>query len=95
MAEKSLDEIIDKALAEVPRPSPAQVRAVRNFFGWTQVEAGNLFGIGRSTLIDYEREGRTLPDTSVAKIGLAMKGLGIKFDGDKIILPLHPPKLKK
>lgn len=95
MPDKSLDDIMSKALANVPRPSAAQVRAIRNFFGWNQAEAASQFDVGRSTLIDYERESRTVLDTSIAKIGLAMQRLGVKFDGDKIILPPAPPKPKK
>lgn len=75
----------------IPMPTPAQIRAARNFFGWTQEEAAPRFDIGQSTLVDLERGHRDPNSVTRGKIGISLLQLGILFtDEGNMILPPEP-----
>lgn len=77
--------------AKIPEPSPAQIRAVRSYFKWTQKQAGVELGINDQTLMRIEKHG-TPHKPTLNTIVLNIQRLGLKFDGDgNLILPPEPP----
>lgn len=85
------NQIIPQNIPDIPLPTVAQIRAVRNYFGWNQTEAAGRFDVGPNTLMDMERGARDPQTTTRHKIGLAMMRLGIRFDAGAVILPPDPP----
>jgi transcriptional regulator with XRE-family HTH domain len=45
----------------------------------TQVELAKAAGLGQSTVIDFERERRVVPPTTVAAIRAALEAAGVVF----------------
>jgi DNA-binding XRE family transcriptional regulator len=78
-------------IPSLPRPTPEQIRAARNYFGWNQDQAAEKFEVGRTTLSDLERGDRKPWGATQEKIGVALLRHGIRFDGADMILPPVPP----
>lgn len=59
--------------------SPAQSRAARGLISMTQTELAKASGLGQSTVIDFERERRSVSDQAVAAIRAALETAGVEF----------------
>jgi predicted transcriptional regulator len=74
--------------------SPEQLRAARNWLGWTQQELANLAKVGLSTIKDFESGKRTPIANNAAAIKSALESGGISFQDNAIIGPIatkNPP----
>jgi len=59
--------------------SPAQCRAARSLLDLTQSELAKAATLGLSTVVDFERERRTVSGDAVAAIRLALEKSGVEF----------------
>lgn len=82
-----VDEITEQSPAEVFLPSPRQVAAIRGYFDLTLAEAAERFGISKQTLGWLERGQRKPQNPTLMMIGLAVKQMGVKIEGDTLVLP--------
>lgn len=64
--------------------TPDQVRAARNWLGWTQPELAEKAEVGLSTLRDYERGARVPVHHNLKAIQSALEEAGIEFTADAI-----------
>lgn len=80
------------AETNIPDVTSVQVRAVRAYFGWTQKEAAEKFGINFLTLGRIEQKESPHKPT-MNTITLALLRLGLRFDatGALILPPELPP----
>lgn len=59
--------------------TPAQSRAARGLLLMTQTGLAKAAGLGQSTVIDFEKERRTVSDQAVAAIRAALEAAGVEF----------------
>lgn len=59
--------------------TPAQCRAARGLLGITQPKLAELAGFGLSTIVDFEKERRTISTTAHVRIIEALEIAGIQF----------------
>lgn len=58
---------------------PSQVRAARALISMTQGQLAAQSGVSLSTVVDFERERRTVAPPSVAAMRAALEGAGVEF----------------
>ena len=59
--------------------TPAQSRAARALIDWTQPKLAEKAGLGLSTIVDFERERRSVADQSVKAMRAALEAVGVIF----------------
>lgn len=59
--------------------TPAQARAARALISMTQGALADAAGVSLSTVVDFERERRTVAGPSVDAIQAALKASGVEF----------------
>lgn len=59
--------------------SPATCRAARALVDWKQPELASAAGLGLSTIVDFEKERRTVSDDAVTAIRTALEAAGVQF----------------
>ena len=59
--------------------TPAQSRAARGLVSMTQTDLAKAANLGQSTVIDFERERRTVSDQAKAAIRAALEAAGVVF----------------
>jgi transcriptional regulator with XRE-family HTH domain len=59
--------------------TPAQSRAARALLDWSQPQLAESAGLGLSTVVDFERSRRAVPDKTVAAIRAALEAAGVEF----------------
>jgi transcriptional regulator with XRE-family HTH domain len=59
--------------------TPAQCRAARALLDWTQPRLAEAAALGLSTVVDFERERRTVSADTLASIQRALEGAGVEF----------------
>jgi len=62
--------------------TPAQSRAARGLISMTQAGLAKASGLGQSTVIDFERERRTVSESAISAIRRALEAAGVTFDGE-------------
>lgn len=68
-------------------PSPRQLKAIRAFLDLSREEFAVKGSISKSAIMDYENGSRGTARATLQAIGLCVKGLEIKFQGDTLTLP--------
>ena len=63
----------------VDKITPAQCRAARALLGMTQSELAKTARLGLSTIVDFERERRSVSAVAVKELKGALERAGIKF----------------
>ncbi len=58
---------------------PAQCRAARALIEMTQPDLAKAASLGLSTVVDFERERRTVSESAIAAIRAALEGAGVIF----------------
>jgi len=58
---------------------PSQCRAARALLGWTQPQLAKAAGFGLSTIVDFEKERRTISAAAVTAITVALENSGVEF----------------
>ena len=59
--------------------TPAQCRAARAMINWTQPKLATEAGFGLSTIVDYEKERRTVSSTAIMRMQDALETAGVVF----------------
>jgi len=59
--------------------SAPQCRAARALLGWSQTILAEVAGVGRQTVVDFERGARTPYAQNLAALRSALEGAGIEF----------------
>jgi DNA-binding transcriptional regulator YiaG len=59
--------------------SPAQCRGARAVLEMTQPQLATAAGVGLSTVVDFERERRSVSEDAVEKMQRALESAGIEF----------------
>lgn len=59
--------------------NPSQVRAARALLAMTQGQLAERSGVSLSTVVDFERDRRTVAPPSVAAMRAALEGAGVEF----------------
>lgn len=59
--------------------TPKTARAARALLGWSQADLAEKAGLGRSTIIDFEKERRAMPAETEAAMMRALQDAGIEF----------------
>ncbi len=58
---------------------PAQCRAARGLVDWTQVKLAEASGLALSTVVKFERNGRSVPAGAVQTMKHALEAAGVEF----------------
>ena len=61
------------------RITAAQCRGARAMIGWSQSELAAQAGVGRQTVVDFERGARSPYDQSLAAIRATFETAGVEF----------------
>lgn len=59
--------------------SPAQCRGARALLNFTQPQLATLADLGLSTIVDFERERRTVSEDAIQKLQKAFAEAGVEF----------------
>ncbi len=59
--------------------TPAQCRAARGLLDWTQVKLAEAAGLTLSTVVKFERNGRTVAAGAVQAMKRALEKAGVEF----------------
>ncbi len=59
--------------------TPAQCRAARGLLDWTQVKLAEAAGLTLSTVVKFERNGRTVAAGAVQAMKRALESAGVEF----------------
>ncbi|MFC0158882.1 helix-turn-helix domain-containing protein [Mameliella alba] len=59
--------------------TPEQCRAARALIGMTQPELAKTAGLGLSTIVDFEKTRRALPEATRIKLKEALEASGVIF----------------
>ncbi len=59
--------------------TPAQCRAARGLLDWTQVKLAEAAGLTLSTVVRFERSGRTVAAGAVQAMKRALEKAGVEF----------------
>jgi transcriptional regulator with XRE-family HTH domain len=59
--------------------TPAQCRAARALLDWSQSKLADMASLGLSTVVDFERERRTVSESGIAAIRAALESASIIF----------------
>ena len=70
--------------------SPEQVRAARNWLGWTQAELAERAKVGLSTVKDYESGKRVPIANNLSALKVALEAGGMKITPDAVSGPIKP-----
>ena len=68
--------------------SPEQLRAARNWMGWTQQELAEKAGVGLSTVKTFESGSRKPMAANVMALRLALEAAGMKITDDAVSGPI-------
>lgn len=78
--------------------SPAQIAGAREFLGMSQAELAEAAGVGRTTVVAFERGNRSAYESTRTKLqsALEMRGIvftngskpGFYFDREKMVIPV-------
>lgn len=68
--------------------SPEQLRAARNWLGWTQQELAAEANVGLSTIKDYENGKRNPIANNINAIRLVLVRAGMKITEDSVSGPI-------
>ena len=68
--------------------SPEQVRAARNWLGWTQAELAERSKVGLSTVKDYESGKRVPMANNLSALKAALEAGGMKIRPDAVSGPI-------
>lgn len=68
--------------------SPEQLRAARNWLGWTQQELAEEASVGLSTIKDYESGKRNPIANNVTAIRMVLVRAGMKITEDSVSGPI-------
>jgi ribosome-binding protein aMBF1 (putative translation factor) len=69
--------------------SPEQIRAARNWLGWSQAQLAERAKVGLSTVKDYE-SGKRLPiANNMDAITRALEAEGMRFTADSVSGPMR------
>lgn len=69
--------------------SPEQVRAARNWLGWTQAELAKKASVGLSTVKDYEAARRTPIVNNLDAMKRALEDAGMTISDDAVSGPIE------
>jgi transcriptional regulator with XRE-family HTH domain len=73
--------------------TPGQCRAARALLDITQSQLARAAGLGLSTIVDFEKERRTVSEEALKAMQIALQRVGIEFtDGDGEGLRLRKPR---
>jgi transcriptional regulator with XRE-family HTH domain len=80
--------------------TPEQCKAARAIVGFDQISLAKAAGLGLSTIGDFERSRRVVPEPTVEAIHRALEKAGIEFipeddGGPGVRLKLPKPRKKK
>jgi DNA-binding XRE family transcriptional regulator len=79
--------------------SPSQCRGARALLDLTQPQLASAAKVGLSTIVDFERERRTVSEEAVEKMQFALEAAGIQFidenGGGPGVRLRKPPKQKR
>ena len=78
--------------------SPSQCRGARAVLNMTQPQLATAANVGLSTVVDFERERRSVSDDAVGKMQRALEAAGIQFIAENGGRPgrlRKPPKQKR
>jgi transcriptional regulator with XRE-family HTH domain len=64
---------------EMLKVTPAQSRAARALLDWSQPDLAGAAGLGLSTVVDFERSRRAVPEKTIAAIRAALEAAGVEF----------------
>jgi transcriptional regulator with XRE-family HTH domain len=67
---------------------PEQVRAARNWLGWTQAQLAERANVGLSTVKDYESAKRVPIANNLEAIKEALEMAGMKITADAVAGPI-------
>jgi len=70
--------------------TPEQIRAARNWIGWTQQELATRSHVGLSTVKDCESGKRTPMTNNLLAIRLALEAAGMVFTQNTVSGPIQP-----
>jgi DNA-binding transcriptional regulator YiaG len=59
--------------------SPAQCRGGRALLDMTQPQLASIASVGLSTVVDFERQRRTVSEEAIRKMQAALENAGIQF----------------
>ncbi len=59
--------------------TPQQCKAARAIVGFDQISLAKAAGLGLSTVVDFERSRRVVPEPTVEAIRTALEKAGIEF----------------
>lgn len=80
--------------ADMIRPTPHQLRAIRSYLNWTQIQCAAELKINYQTLMRIEKVG-TPDDRTMATIVANLERLGLTFDKKgNLVLPPQPPEIQ-
>lgn len=68
--------------------SPEQLRAARNWLGWTQAELAERSKVGLSTVKDFESGKRTPIANNLAALKTALESGGMQFTDTSVSGPI-------
>ncbi|MGH8500109.1 MAG: helix-turn-helix domain-containing protein [Methylococcales bacterium] len=68
--------------------TPEQLRAARNWLGWTQQELATRSKVGLSTIKDFESGKRQPIANNVSAIKSALEAVGMRFGEDTVSGPI-------
>ena len=77
---------------------PAQCRAARSLLDMTQSQLANAAELGLSTVVDFERERRSVSEGAVIELRMALERAGVEFideNGGGAGVRLRKPSMKK
>lgn len=70
-------------------PSPRQIKAARALVGWTMPDLADAAGVARTTVADYERDGRSLKPSTIEAMVDALEAVGVEFITDGVRVDRH------
>ncbi|MGR3781605.1 MAG: helix-turn-helix transcriptional regulator [Albimonas sp.] len=59
--------------------SPAQCRAGRALIGWSRDDLAAAAGVGKRTIVDFERDARSPQASTVLALRIAFEAAGVAF----------------
>ena len=68
--------------------TPEQIRAARNWLGWTQAGLAEKAKVGLSTVKDYESGKRSPISNNLEAMQRALESAGMKFTNDAVSGPI-------
>src|ERR1700730_16896411 len=66
-------------VANVPGPTPSQIKAARALLAWSQQDLAKRAGVAVSTIADFERGSRTPIPNNAESIRTSLEAAGVSF----------------